>query len=367
MEGIQETETKPLSYYLEEARMSELVAAVKQGTLGSLLWKNYAVYEAKKLNDMIASNPIDDRDVLLELTNLFPALARRMTAEEKYALKEWLAKRRTIDSESGQENVQIPLVATQEEFVQALKRGAKEIYLDEGEFDLPLLTDIEPVKLHGIHNPVVNIRSDGVVNLAAYPYTMTGLTLFLQRPELLQEPLPAYASELVILADEFYSTRGREGYWNFLKLAEGCRPYASFVSFAEHVEELPALAIGTATLNTKDYDVGRQAFRVHPVCLGRFFDVWEKGPAQMAWYLSAAPEEAETLLCEQRKLRLFAWFRCGTDGKLFIASLFLRTTGHAPLELTSAPLPIAEEMPLTSGFGGYGLHLIDLLEEEQDA
>lgn len=141
-------------------------------------------------------------------------------------------------------------------------------------------------------------------------------------------------------------------------------PYASPGTFAAHVEALPAIAIGTVMLHARDYDAVHPSFRVYPACLGSFLDFWEKGPAQRAWFLPATPEQAEALMAQQRKLRLFALFGVAEDGSLFIRALFLRTAGHDALYLTSTPLPEAEDdeaaaAAMTSACGGYGLDLID--------
>lgn len=364
--GNETTGAKPLAYYLYATNTAELVAAAKDGTLTNVLRDEFYFYEAEQIEAVRAAQVLDDRDLLLTLTDLFPKLTEHLTAIEKAQLKGWIKKRRYIDSASESMHGTIPLVETQEEFVRALKSGAETIYLFEGEFELPLCKLDHPVYLCGIHNPVVNVRSSTPVNLADFSYTMANLTLFLQRPDLLVEPLPAYteSDQLIILTDEAESTDGRAGLWRFQRLAEGRMPYASPGTFAAHVEALPAIAIGTVMLHARDYDAVHPSFRVYPACLGSFLDFWEKGPAQRAWFLPATPEQAEALMAQQRKLRLFALFGVAEDGSLFIRALFLRTAGHDALYLTSTPLPEAEDdeaaaAAMTSACGGYGLDLID--------
>ena len=372
--GNETTGAKPLAYYLYATNTTELLAAAKDGTLTNVLRDEFYFYEADEIEAVRAAQALDDRDLLLTLTDLFPKLAEHLTDIEKAQLKDWIRRRRYIDSASESTHGTIPLVETQAEFVRALKSGAETIYLFEGEFELPLCKLDHPVYLCGIHNPVVNVRSSAPVNLADYSYTMANLTLFLQRPGLLVEPLPPYteADELVILTDEAESTDGRAGLWRFQRLAEGRLPYASPATFAAHVEALPAIAIGTVTLWARDYDAVHPSFRVYPACLGRFLDFWEKGPAQRAWYLPASPEQAEALMAQQRKLRLFALFGVAVDGSLFIRALFLRTAGHDALYLTSTPLPEAEGKAAgagagTSACGGYGLDLIDDFDDDRGA
>lgn len=369
-----ENTTNPmtLAYALDAASMGELLQAAKDGTLVQRLRDDYHFYEAEKIETLLRVPSIDDRDVILTLADLFPALAARLTQTEKDAIASWLPLRRCLDGASESEHAQVPVAATQEDFVRAMKGNAEDIYLYEGEFDLPLFTDHAPVRLHGIHNPVLNIKSDNPIQLGDYKYTMDGVTLFLSRPSILAEPLPPDIQALKdagkILSDVAESTGGREGLWSFERIAEGRRPYASHDSFQALVDALPAIAIGTVTLDGDDYDEARQAFFVRPVVRASFLDFWEQGPAQRDWFLPASYEEAEALMETQRKSRLFAEFGVDDAGKLFVRALFLRVMGRQARYLTSAPHPAAEALMQmtrgTSGGGaGYGLELIDIDQE----
>lgn len=360
-----------LAYYLDAAKVAELVEAVKNGTLARLLTNAFATYEAGEITAFMQAPPLDDRDILLKLTNLFPSVAARLSPSDRAAVKSWLPLRRALDGLSRSTEVQAPVVTTQEAFVRALRSDAGEIFLYDGEFTLPLVTAHAPVQLHGVHNPVVNIRSRTPLQLSDLPYTMDGVTLFLSEPQLLLEPLPEYAQSLQaagkILSDDSASTTGTEGLWSFDLLAEGRRPYASHAPFEALVAALPAIAIGTVTLSGDDYDRVHQAFRVRPVVRGSFLDFWENGPADCDWFLSASFDEAEALMETQRKSRLFAEFAVNDAGQLFICALFLRVAGRAPLYLTRTPRPVAGEEGCTSGsgLGGYGLDLIDIDQEQR--
>lgn len=363
-----------LAYALDAANMGELLQAAKDGTLIQRLRDEYHFYEAEKLEALLRAPSLDDRDVILTLADLFPSIAARLTQPEKDAIASWLPLRRCLDSASESEHAQVPVAATQEDFVRALKENAEDIYLYEGEFDLPLFTDHAPVRLHGIHNPVLNIKSDTPIQLGDYKYTMDGVTLFLRRPSILAEPLPPDIQALKdagkILSDVAESTSGREGLWSFDRIAEGRQPYASHASFQALVDALPAIAIGTVTLYGDDYDEAHQAFRVRPAVRGSFLDFWEHGSAQRDWFLPASYEDAEALMETQRKSRLFAEFDADDAGKLFIRALFLRVMGRPARYLTSTPRRAEEEMMEaasgTSGGGaGYGLDLIDIDQEER--
>lgn len=358
-----------LAYYLDAANVADLLKAVKNGTLVRLLKDAYAIYEAEEITELAHVAAIDDRDLLLALTDLFPSIAARLSPSDRAALRSWLPLRRAMDGKSQSAHTQAPIVTTQEAFVRALRSDAGEIFLFDGEFALPLLTNHAPVQLHGIHNPIVNIRSRTPIQLGDLPYTMDGVTLFLSEPHLLVEPFPEYAQSLQaagkILSDDPASTNGSEGLWAFDRLAEGRQPYASHAPFQTLVAGLPAIAIGTVTLCGDDYDREHQAFRVRPVVRGSFLDFWENGPAACDWFLSATFDEAEALMETQRKSRLFAEFDVDAAGKLFICALFIRVAGRAPRYLTQTPRPVMSEEGCTSGsgIGGYGLDLIDIDEE----
>jgi hypothetical protein len=113
-------------------------------------------------------------------------------------------------------------------------------------------------------------------------------------------------------------------------------------------------------LKDENYNYDAQSFSIHPQWNFDYVSILKNYAAERNFFVKIAPENAETLYSNERKLQIFADFTY-IDGKLTILHLYFESNTLGRIEIENILRDLEKKISAeSSGFGGlaYGLDII---------
>ena len=350
---------KPLSAYYskqevaEKFSLAELLSFARQGDLQKWFEENFYDGDAVKLA-MILKRAPTDADLKLFICEAFDLPLETLSptdADDLAQAADTLNKKLMLA-----EDRMSRLVETQGELVKALRDGANRIYLCGGEFRIPLTRN--GVTYLGRENAVVDIDAEEDVDLDAREIVLEDLQVYLRRPIALRAE---NSRNLKILDGSKKSLQSDVSPKEILSVLRGRGKFESPEDFKQRAEKICGAAVGVALFDEKDYDFDAAQFKFRPQWDFSYISVL-KDFADENFSVKLAPEDAERLCANERKLKIFADFTCLGD-KPAIARLYFaaETLGIIAIE-NAAQEKISSTESFTGSssiFGlGYGLEII---------
>lgn len=311
--------TLPEYATVEEIRnnftITELVEKAKNENLSEWLASNFLLGQAQKLLDLV-ENDAGDKEIFALLCRIFQIDMNGLSEDEA---KEISASLDNIRSRLANKAI---VAEDQADLARAVWGGADTIILrGESEFSIPI--GVPNKKFVGENNTVIEIFYDEDINLDEKNIVLENVQIFLRSPI----NLTINKSQNVKVITGNKKTLAPENDLSeVFKVLKGRSPFESVDSYRQRAENCKGVAVGYALLKSSNYEYDSNSFKIEPVWDLKFIDVLRNFVAGKKFTIKIAPEVAERLYYNERKLQIFADFTFA-ENKLTIASLYLETQG----------------------------------------
>jgi len=340
----------------ENFSLAELLNFARQGDLQKWLNENFYDSDAVKLAMIIKRAPTD-ADLKLFVCEVFDLPLETLStndaadiAEAADALNQKLLL--TDDRHAT-------FVRTQSELVKAVRSGAQVVYLCGGEFRIPL--NRGDMTYIGSENALIEIDTEDDLDLDEREIVLENLQMYIRRPIVFRAE---HSRNLKILDGSKKSLQSDVSPKEILSVLRGRGKFESPEDFKQRAEKICGAAVGVALFDEKDYDFDAAQFKFRPQWDFSYISVL-KDFADENFSVKLAPEDAERLCANERKLKIFADFTCLGD-KPAIARLYFaaETLGIIAIE-NAAQEKISSTESFTGSSSmfvglGYGLDIITL-------
>lgn len=315
---MSEENTKVLPEYatIEEVRqnftLAELVEKAKNDNLSEWLASQFLLGQAQKLLDLV-ENESPDEELFAILCRIFKVDLNALTDEEVKKISH------SLDNIRARLANKAVVAETQPQLSKAIWQGADTIILrGENEFSLPL--GVPNKKFVGENNTLIEVFYDEDVDFDSKGLIIENAQVFLRSP--INIKLDNSKNVKVIkgnkkklegddLTDVFHVLKGRS-------------PFESIDSYRQRAENCKGIAVGYALLRSADFNFDAQTFGFDPTWDLKFIDVLRDFVRGKKFTIKVAPDVAEKLYYNERKLQIFADFTFA-DNKLTVASLYFET------------------------------------------
>jgi hypothetical protein len=322
------SEEKSIPEYatLEEIRdnftIPELVEMAKEQNLSEWLASQFLLGQAQKLLDLI-ENESPDSEIFAILCRIFKIDMNALTDEDAAKISH------SLDNIRARLANKAVVAETQPQLSKAIWSGADTVILrGEEEFSLPL--GVPNKKFVGENNTLIEVFYDEDVDFDSKGLIIENAQIFLRSP--IKIKLDNSKNVKVIcgnkkkldgddLADVFHVLKGRS-------------PFESAENFRNRVENCKGIAVGYALLRSADFNFDAQTFKFAPTWDLKFIDVLRNFIRDKNFAIKVAPDVAEKLYYNERKLQVFADFTFADD-RLTIASLYFETQSAGRVSIES--------------------------------
>ena len=338
----------------ENFSLDELLNFARENNLQEWLAENFYSFEARKVTSAI-NKKSDDTELKLLLCKIFDMSPENLSADELEKISAAVEKnhRRELFMEKSSDNRKSAFVETQGELVRALNDDAKLIYLCGGEFRIPL--DRGEITYIGCENAIVDLDEEDFIDLDAGDIILENLQIYLRH----SNGLRAEKSENIKIIDGSKKILGdRPTLKEIFDILRGRKTFESPENFKQRSENIRGAAIGLTLLEEKNYDFDAAQFNFRPqwdfeyISALKNFVIWKNFSVKLA------PQDAENLYGNERKLQIFADFTY-SGSKLTILNLYFdtKTLGRVAIEITLRVEKISSGSSSVFGLG-YGLDII---------
>jgi len=336
----------------ENFSLTELLKFAKGKLLSEWLEMNYYFSDSKKIFNAV-DNQIDDAELKLLICKIFNIDFNNLTADELEEISALVGKNQRKELFLKYDNAaeKSEFVETQGELVKALQDGANTLYLYGAEFNIP-------VELHdkiyiGCNNAVIDFTHESDIDLDARNIIFEDVQIYLHHPITLKMEK---SQNVKILNGTKKALGVRPTLKEIFEIMCGRNAFETAEKFKKRAEDLRGVAVGETLLEDKNYTFDTNNFAFNLQWNLDFVSIVKDFARDKNFFLTIAPEHAERLYTNERKLQIFADFTY-VDGKLTILNLYFETVTLGRIKIES----VLREMlnKISSGGGrGYGLHII---------
>lgn len=310
-------ETKNLPEYagIDEVRqnftMHELVTIAKENNLAEWLASNFYLGQSQKLLN-VTENGGSDEEIFAILCRIFNVDLNSLTDEEAAKISH------SLDNVRARLNNKAAVAETQSELAASVWQGNDTICLTgENLFFIPL--GVTNKRFIGEGNTAIEIFYDENVNLDEKNITIENAQIFLRSPINLQ----MNNSKNIKVINGSKKRLDGDDLTDVLNVLHGKSPFESIDRFRARAENCKGVAVGYVTLMKNDYIFDDQTFRIRPDWDLKYINVLRDFVCGKKFTLKIAPDVAEKIYNNERRLQIFADFTY--SDKLSIASLYLET------------------------------------------
>ena len=309
------TNSLPEYASLEEVKknftVAELVEFARNGNLAEWLATNFYLGQSQKLLDVVESGGSDD-EIFAILCRIFNIDLNSLTDDESAKISHSLSNVR------ARLNNKATVAETQSELAAAVWSGAATICLTgENLFYIPL--GVTNKRFIGENNTAIEIFYDDDVNLDEKNITVENAQVFLRTPVNIKMD----NSKNIKVINGYKKRLEGDNLADVLEVLKGKSPFESVENYRNRAENCKGIAVGYVTLMQNDYNFDEQTFKISPNWDLKFINVLREFVSGKKFTLKIAPDVAEKLYSNERRLQIFADFTF--SDKLTIASLYLET------------------------------------------
>lgn len=339
----------------ENFSLDELLPFARENNLQEWLAENFYSFEARKVTSAI-NNKLSDAELKLLLCKIFDMPPENLSADELAEISETVEKnhRRELFMKKSSDDRKSAFVETQGELVRALNSDAKLIYLCGGEFRIPL--ERGGVTYIGCENAIIDLDEEDFIDLDASDIILEDLQVYLRH----SNGLRADKSKDIKILDGSKKILGeRPTLKEIFDILRGRKPFEPPENFKTRSENIRGAAVGLTLLEEKNYDFDAAQFDFRPQWDFEYISALKNFVVGKNFSVKLAPQDAENLYGNERKLQIFADFTYH-GGKLTILNLYFdtKTLGRVEIEITEK-ISSASFTGSSCMFGlGYGLDII---------
>lgn len=308
---------------LEEIRdkftIAELVEKAQNDNLAEWLASNFLIGQGQKLLEIVENGG--------NFTEIFSLLCRIFKVDMTTLSDEDAAKiSHSLDTIRARLANKAVVAESQSELARAIWSGADTIVLKgEAEFSLPL--GVPNKKFIGEGNTLIEIFYDEDVDFDAKGIVVENAQIFLRS----QINFKADNSKnLKVICGNKKLIEGND-LSDVFQVLKGRSPFESADAYRNRAENIKGVAVGYTLLNSADYNFDGNSFKLAPVWDLKFIDVLRTFVAGKNFSIKVAPDVAEKLYYNERKMQIFADF--GYTDKLTISALYLETASAGRIYL----------------------------------
>ncbi|AXL20748.1 hypothetical protein [Megasphaera stantonii] len=342
-------------YYSVEELLADvgwngLIDSAKKGEFGKWLEEHGFEYENHLLKQYFQRENFTDIDLIIQICDLFDIKKNTLTLDAIKEISQALAnERRKFDYISILGIKEYEVVENQAELIKITKTP-NNIYLCNEDFKLPLGWNHR--NYIGTGAAVVTLPNRENINFADYDISLKNIMIY-------------RLHNICIAADNLenvnilpYEENEEKNLYLFYNLSLGRNSFETQRDFCRRVKDLLPVKVGTVFLYEDNYHIEEQKFYIQINWDMPFIDYAAKVGLDRSMWFMADVKMAEDVYLTQRKFAVYAVFN--TDGnKIFISKLHIHFSKYGFIEVLLSDLPKAEKIHSGSGFGGYGLELID--------
>lgn len=300
---------------IEEVRqnfsMNELLELAKNQNLAEWLATNFYLGQSQKLLDVVESGGSDD-EIFAILCRIFNINLDSLTDDEAAKITH------SLDNVRARLNNKATVAETQSELAAAVWSGSSTICLTgENLFYIPL--GVTNKHFIGEGNTAIEIFYDEDVDLDAKNITIENAQVFLRTPV----NIKIDNSKNVKVINGNKKRLDDDDLADVLEVLKGKSPFESIKSYRDRAENCKGVAVGYLLLNQRDYNFDDQTFKLFPVWDLKYINVLREFVSGKKFTLKIAPDVAEKIYNNERRLQIFADFTF--SDKLTVASLYLET------------------------------------------
>ncbi len=334
--------------------LSEILIMTKEKVLINWLEENFYFSEVKKISAAL-ENKTGDAELKLLLCKIFNLDFENLSETELNEISALVAKnqRKELFSKYADSGKNSAYVENQSELVQALKSGAEIIYLYGAEFRIPVETQNKTYI--GINNAVIDFTYDSDIDFDARNIILEDLQIYIHYPITVKMD---NSKNVKILNGTKKALGIRPTLKEIFEIMRGRGAFESVKNFRKRAEDLRGVAVGESLFEDKNYNYEENTFEFKPQWNFEFVNVLKDFAQGRNFYLNLAPQFAEQLYTNERKLQIFADFTY-IDGKLTILNLYFETNTLGRIEIEGILRELQNKISVSSGEGlAYGLHII---------
>jgi hypothetical protein len=311
-------EVKSLPEYstVEEIRdnftIAELVDKAKNENLSEWLASNFYLGQAQKVLDLV-ENDANDAEIFAILCRIFKIDMNALTDEEAAKISH------SLETIRARLNNKAIVAECQADLARAVWGGADVIVLSgEDEFNIAL--GVPSKTYRGENNTLIEIFYDEDVNLDEKNIVIENAQIFLRS----NINFTANNSKNIKVIRGNKKKLDGDDLTEVFKILKGKSPFESIDNYRQRAENVKGVAVGYALFKSADYNFDAQSFGFAPTWDLKFIDVLRDFVKGKKFTVKVAPDVAEKIYFNERKLQIFADFTFA-DNKLTIASLYLET------------------------------------------
>lgn len=296
----------------ENFTINELVEKAKNENLSEWLGTNFYLGQAQKLLDVV-ENGGSDAEIFAILCRIFNVSPDKLSDDAAAQITH------SLDNVRARLNNKAAVAETQPELARAVWSGADVISLiGENLFYIPV--GVTNKKFSGDGNTAIEIFYDEDVDLDAKNIVVENAQIFLRSPI----NLTANNSKNIKVLNGSKKSLNGDDLREVLQVLKGRSPFESVEQYRNRAENVKGVAVGYVTLKQSDYSFDEQTFKIFPDWDLKFIDVLRSFVAGKKFTLKIAPDVAEKIYNNERRLQIFADFTYSDH--LTVASLYLETS-----------------------------------------
>lgn len=313
---MSETKNFPEYAALDEIRenftINELVEKAKNENLAEWLGSNFYLGQAQKLLAVV-ENGGSDEEIFAILCRIFNVSPDKLSDTDAAQITH------SLDNVRARLNNNAAVAENQSELARAVWSGADETICLLGEelFYLPL--GVTNKKFIGEGNTVIEIFYDEDVDLDAKNIVVENAQIFMRSPINLKMD---NSKNIKILNGNKKKLDG-DDLSDVLNVLQGRSPFESIEAYRNRAENVKGVAVGYVTLKRNDYNFDDQTFKIVPDWDLKYMPCLRSFVAGKKFTLKIAPDVAERIYNNERRLQIFADFTFSDH--LTVASLYLET------------------------------------------
>jgi hypothetical protein len=297
----------------ENFSIHELVEKAKNENLSEWLASNFLIGQGQKLLEIV-ENGGNDSEIFALLCRIFKVDLNALSEEDAAKISHSLD---TIRARLANKAV---VAESQSDLARAIWSGADTIILKgEAEFSLPL--GVPNKRFVGENNTLIEIFYDeenidfdakGIVVENAQIFLRSAINLKMDNSKNVKV---IYGNKKKLDGDDLTEV---------FQVLKGRSPFESAEQYRNRAENIKGVAVGYTTLSCANYDFDSNTFKIAPTWDLKFIDVLRSFVAGKNFKFNVAPDVAEKLYYNERKMQVFADFTFA-ENKLTVASLYFET------------------------------------------
>lgn len=346
--------------------LEELLALTGDGLLQKWLVSRLLEPQAKMLDGDIRARGRDA--LLLRLCEALSVDVLGLPDDEAALITAALHRehsRTQREHECGTDGI---IVTNQEELIEALAdEDVHKVYLYHGIFSIPLQRG--HITYDGRDNALIEIQAQGddVLDFdgsEVYFYNLTLVFHFVEAQQVRIAHSSQNHNHVIFLRADRISWDSDIFPHEAMDLLTGRMPFETAEHFAERAKRVRGIIVGKTYLTDTDYDIGHQAFFLHPVFGITFIEAIRRYVRGARLVFPIDAEEAAHLYESERAQLLYADFAADQDTAVIVC-LYLHMDGGQGKIYPVHCLRNASSWSLSSRGGGYGLDLIAIDEQHR--